>query len=133
MTRELEEYIWKYQLCKTENLFEDWEAFVDFLFAQGASVESVLWFEHIPVSEQKGYLRPDKYPDPADPQYLYQETPEFQDELEEKTREEIKAYIRSVREKSPDRELVPCFYLYDKDPRFLNCMVDIIYLHNSLT
>ena len=45
ITEKVKQYIEANMLCR-ENLFYDWEHFLELLFAESGKVESILWFEH---------------------------------------------------------------------------------------
>ena len=112
ITEEIKRYMEKNKLC-SENLFHDWAAFLEFLFAQGGCVEAILWFEYVHVSQQETSLGAGGYRDENNPGYMYAETFIFQEGLEKKTREEVIAYIRSVIAAYPGHTLIPSFYLAD--------------------
>ncbi len=95
----------------SEYLFTDWKEFLDLLYAQGGSVESILWFEYIKISEQKKSIGAGGYKDKFHPDYMYAETQIFEKDLEHKSIYEIKEYIKSVFEEYPNNKLMPLFYI----------------------
>ena len=88
------EYIARHRLNR-ECLFEDWEAFLDFLYGKGGRIKAVLFYEN-----RDG---------------IYEQTRIMMNGLERKKIESLKKLIRSVLDEHAYQKLLPCFYLYDKE------------------
>ena len=112
ITEKLKQYIEENKVC-SENMFRDWTAFLELLFAQGGCVESILWFEYVRISEQKNSLGAGGYQDKNNPKYMYAETNIYQTGLENKTLVEVTEYIQSTFATYSDHTLVPSFDLVD--------------------
>lgn len=104
----LKQYIEENKLC-SENMFYDWEVFLDLVFAQGCRIESILWFEHVLVSEQKNSLGGGGYLDKTNPDYMYAETHIYKGNMENMLLVEIKEYIQSIIASYPNNKLLPSF------------------------
>jgi hypothetical protein len=105
-----------------ELLFEDWEAFLNVLYAEGGRVESILWWDHCKLSEQGSSVGMGGYKDPHDPDYMYAETQLFQDGFASVSLEEIKERINRQREEGlqydggyKSHDLMPSFYLVNNE------------------
>lgn len=112
ITDKVKQYIEDNKLC-SENLFRDWESFLELLFDQGGCVEAVLWFEYVLISEQKNSLGGGGYIDKVNPKYMFAETHLYESEMENKSIIEIKEYIKSIVENYPKNNLVPSFYIVE--------------------
>ena len=119
LTQKVKTYISNHQLCP-EYLFDDWVEFLELLYEEGGCVESILWFEHVRIIDQKDSLGGGGYRDKTNPEYMYAETHLFKDGLETNTLAEIKEYI--IREKKAgfrygskykSHNLVPSFQIAD--------------------
>lgn len=110
MSEKLQEFIAKHKLC-SEFLFDDWEKFIELLYSEGGRVESILWFEHIKISQQKNSLGSGGYIDKNNPDYMYAETQIFKNEMEKFTLPHIKEYIKSTLSSYPNNSLVPSFFI----------------------
>lgn len=110
MTPRLKAYIEDNKLC-SEYLFADWEEFLELLYEEGGYAESVLWFEHIKISDQKQSLGSGGYKDKSNPDYMYAETQIFDGDFEHNSVYEVKKYIKTVLEKYPNNKLIPSFYI----------------------
>ena len=102
----------------SEYLFKDWEAFLDILYEEGGRVSSILWWDHCRKNLQHASIRSGGYTDPDDQEWMYAETWLHEDGFEERSLEDIKAYIREMRQhgailgdKYITFDLVPSFYL----------------------
>ncbi len=112
ITDKVKQYIEDNKLC-SENLFRDWESFLELLFDQGSCVEAVLWFEYVLISEQKNSLGGGGYIDKVNPKYMFAETHLYESEMENKSIIDIKEYIKSIVENYPKNNLVPSFYIVE--------------------
>ena len=92
-------------------LFRNWKEFIDILFANHGKVKFILWFEHIEICKQADSMGVGGYRDPDNPEYMFAETMLFDDELENKSLEEIKEHILSVIQQYPNNKLIPSFYI----------------------
>ena len=117
ISNKLKSYITEHCFC-SEYLFKDWESFLDILYAEGARVTSVMWWDHCNKSEQDLSAGSGGYVDPENPEYIYTETQLFKDGLETYTLDEIKEYIQKQRKsciqyghRYVSHDLVPSFYL----------------------
>ena len=110
ITEKVKQYVEANRLC-SENLFYDWKQFLELLFAEGGKVESILWFEHILISEQVNSLGGGGYKDVANPEYMYAETYICENGMESKSLLEVKAYIESVIASFPQNHLMPSFFI----------------------
>ena len=108
ITEKVKQYIEENKLC-SENIFYDWEAFLELLFAQGCRVESILWFEYVLVSEQRNSLGGGGYIDKTNPDYMYAETCIYKDNMENMLLWDIKEYIQSIIASYPNNKLLPSF------------------------
>ena len=93
MTKILEEYIENKKVC-SEYLFQDWREFLEVLYSQGGHIESILWFEHIKISEQKKSLGTGGYIDNFNQDYMYAETNFFEHGFDNKSLCEINDHIK---------------------------------------
>ena len=108
ITNKVLQYIEEHRLCR-EFLFDDWPGFLELLYEQGGCVESVLWFEHVLITEQKNSLGGGGYVDKTDAKYMYAETYLCNNNLKNKTLDEVKEYIESVISAYPEHKLIPSF------------------------
>ena len=120
ITQNLQNYIDDYAFC-SEYLFKDWESFLDILYSEGGHISSILWWDYCAKSQQNESVGSGGYSDPENNDYMYAETQLFEDGLETKTLDEIKAYINQMRktgiqygDQYKSHNLVPSFYLADK-------------------
>ncbi len=119
ISQRIRKYISDNTFC-SEFLFEDWEHFLDLLYAEGGRVSSILWWDHCTEVQHSESVGSGGYPDPRNKEYLYAETQSFKDDLETKTLDEIKDYINQVRktgiqygDKYKSHDLIPSFYIVD--------------------
>lgn len=105
----LMEYIQNNKLC-TDNIFANWKEFLDLLYAQGGCVESILWYEYVPVDQQAESMGGGGYLDKTNPDYMYAETHIYEKGLACKSRLEVEAYIESVIASYPQNHLMPAFF-----------------------
>jgi hypothetical protein len=110
LTPRLKAYIEDNKLC-SEYLFADWEEFLELLYEEGGYAESVLWFEHIKISDQKQSLGSGGYKDKSNPDYMYAETHIFKNEMENLSLHEINNYIESIIASYPNNKLIPSFFI----------------------
>ncbi len=103
IAKEIEDYSRQHRLIG-ENLFEDWEGFLDFLYEKGVSVKAILFYE---CKDGR-----------------YEQTRIMMNGLEEDSIEEVKTWIRSTEAEHPNQKLLPCFYLYDRDMPDLSAFDD---------
>ena len=111
------QYVAEHAFC-AECLFKDWESFLDVLYEEGGHVSAILWWDHCRKAEQYASSGSGGYTDPDDPEYMYAETQLFTEGLENRTLDEIKAYIDQQRaaglrygNQYVSHDLVPSFYL----------------------
>ena len=104
----VKQYIEENKLC-SENIVNDWEAFLELVFAQGCRVESILWFEYVLVSEQKNSLGGGGYIDETNSEYMYSETYIYKDKMENMLLSDVKEYIQSILLSYPNNNLLPSF------------------------
>lgn len=116
-SRKIKEYIAEHAFC-SEYLFKDWESFLDFLYAQGGHISSILWWDHCKKSQHHESVGSGGYTDPENDEYVYAETQLYKEGLETDTLDEIKEYIKQERKngfrygsKCRSHDLVPSFYL----------------------
>lgn len=117
ISKKVQAYIEEHSFC-SEYLFKDWEAFLDLLYEEGGRVSSILWWDHCRKDLQHASIGSGGYTDPDDPEWMYAETWLYEDGFEERSLEDIKAYIQGIREEDlilGDKyiifDLVPSFYL----------------------
>ncbi|MBR2676209.1 MAG: hypothetical protein IKE28_04785 [Solobacterium sp.] len=114
ISEEVKEYIESHKLC-SENLFEDWEAFLDFLYPRGGRVEAILWFERVLIDDQELNQYTRGYEDVMDPTYMYLETKYYEDGFEFLDPDDIKVYIESMLEDYEGQDMKPSFYLFEEN------------------
>ncbi len=114
ITEEVKNYIETHQLCP-ENLFRNWEAFLDYLYPRGGRVEAILWYEHVLIDDHELTPCTRGYEDPEDPPYMYLETKYYEDGLEFLDPDDIKVYIESMLEDYAGQDMLPGFYLYSEN------------------
>ena len=117
ISKKLQAYIEYHSFCSVY-LFKDWEAFLDILYEEGGRVSSILWWDHCIKNLQHASIGSGGYTDPDDQEWMYAETWLHEDGFEERSLEDIKAYIREMRadglilgDKYITFDLVPSFYL----------------------
>lgn len=110
VTERLKQYIDNHKLC-SENLFDNWNEFLELLFSEGGCVEAVLWFEYVLISEQKNSLGGGGYRDANNPNYMYAETCIYQEDLKGKSLLELTEYIQATMDSYPEHKLFPSFHL----------------------
>lgn len=110
ITDKVKQYIEDNRLC-SENMFCDWEEFLELLFSQGGRVEAILWFEYVHISEQKKSLGGGGYRDNENPDCIYAETHIYDDGMENKSFSDIKEYVQNVIESYPNSKLLPSFFI----------------------
>lgn len=103
------EYIAAHRLC-SENLFEDWESFLDLLYDGGGRVGYILWYEHVAITQQAASLGHGGYPDRKNYDYMYAETDLHQRQMENMTLPQVKEYIHATIAAHPNHKLIPCFF-----------------------
>ena len=108
ITNTVIQYIEEHKLC-FDYLFADWSEFLKLLYDQGGCVESILWFEHVLITEQKNSLGSGGYIDKNNVEYMYAETYLGNNDLKNKTLEEVNEYIESVISAYPNHKLLPSF------------------------
>ena len=113
----IKEYIKEHSFCQ-ENIFKDWESFLNLLYSEGGCVFAILWYDHCKKEEHQMSVGSGGYLDPEDPGFIYAETREYENGLETKSLLEIKEYIADIRakgirygDKYVSHDLVPAFYL----------------------
>ena len=119
MNHRVQKYIDDHSFC-SEYLFKDWEAFLDYLYEEGGRVSSILWWDHCRKNMNQVSCGSGGYTDPDAQEWMYAETWLHEDGFEERSLEDIKAYIHEMREqglilgdKYISHDLVPSFYLAD--------------------
>ena len=108
ITNKVLKYIEEHKLC-SDYLFDDWSEFLELLYEQGGAVKSVLWFEHVLITEQEKSLGGGGYMDKNNMEYMYAETYICNNDLNNKTLGEVNEYIRSVISAYPNHKLIPSF------------------------
>ncbi|MBR0137340.1 MAG: GNAT family N-acetyltransferase [Erysipelotrichaceae bacterium] len=115
----LREFIKENSFCP-EYLFKNWDEFLELLYAGGGKVKSILWWDHCAKDEQKDSIGAGGYIDPDDPECMYAETQNYDDDLESLTLSQIREHIEKQRreglkygDKYISHELIPSFYLDD--------------------
>ena len=94
----------------TDIIVDDWEGFVDFLYAKNYRVLSILWWEYIKISEQGDMSLGGGGPlDPNNVEFMWSETIIGQEFSDISTAFEIKAYIVQVKQKYRLHNIVPSF------------------------
>ena len=86
ITNKVLKYIEEHKLC-SDYLFDDWSEFLKLLYEQGGCVESILWFEHVLITEQEKSLGGGGYIDKNNAEYMYAETYICNNDLKNKTLE----------------------------------------------
>ena len=110
ITDVVKQYIDEHKVC-SDILFNNWEEFLKLLFSEGGCVESILWFEYVLISEQKNSLGGGGYVDKDNSDYMYAETFICQNNMEDKSIEEVDEYIKSIISYYPNHKLIPSFYI----------------------
>ena len=101
----------------SELVFQDWEPFLDLLYAEGGQVSAILWWDHCKRTEHSKSIGSGGHVDPRNPEYLFAETPLYEYGLETKSLDEIKAYIREIINSDIrfgdyiSFDLIPSFYI----------------------
>jgi len=115
----LQNYIDNNAFC-SEYLFNDWESFLDLLYAEGGRISSILWWDHCTEKQLHESVGSGGYRDPENEEFIYAETQLYKEGLETYTLDEIKEYIIQERNigfqygsKYRSHNLVPSFYLAD--------------------
>lgn len=111
MNRNVEEYIHKHKISKTNALiFRDWEEFLYILYENSGRVEMIVWYEYCKINEQLigagGYL------DTENQGFMWAETQLFETDLHKKSLNEILEFILKVRKEYSNCDLYPEFYLH---------------------
>ena len=116
----IQKYIDDHTFC-SEYLFKDWEAFLDLLYAEDGRISSILWWDYCRKDMNHISCGSVGYTDPDDREWMYAETQLHEDGFEEKSLQDIKAYIHETREhglilgdKYISHDLVPSFYLVEE-------------------
>ena len=116
----IQKYIDDHTFC-SEYLFKDWETFLDLLYAEDGRISSILWWDYCRKDMNHISCGSGGYTDPDDREWMYAETQLHEDGFEEKSLEDIKAYIHETREhglilgdKYISHDLVPSFYLVEE-------------------
>ena len=119
ISERVQNYIDNHAFC-SEYLFRDWESFLDFLYAEGGRISSILWWDHCTRKQLSESVGSGGYRDPDNEDYIYAEPQLYMEGLETYTLDEIKAYINQERkrglrygDKYRSHDLVPSFYLAD--------------------
>ena len=108
ITNKVLKYIEENKLC-SDYLFDDWSEFLKLLYEQGGCVESILWFEHVLIAEHEKSLGGGGYIDKNNVEYMYAETYICNNDLKNKTLDEVNEYIKSVVYAYPNHKLIPSF------------------------
>ena len=110
MCRDVEEYIEKNAFC-SELIFKNWGEFLNIIYTNGKNISAILWWDYCLIEKQKESLGAGGYKDPKNPEYMFAETQFYDDGFETKSLAEVLEYIKLMREKYPENNLVPSFYL----------------------
>ena len=110
MSEKIQEFFEKHKIC-SEFLFVEWEEFIELLYSEGGRVDSILWFEHIEISQHNNSLGSGGYKDKNNPNYMYAETHIFKNEMENLSLHEINNYIESIIASYPNNKLIPSFFI----------------------
>ena len=120
LSNRVKEYIAEHSFC-SEYLFKDWVTFLEVLYSEGGRVSAILWWDHCKKNMQNMSVGGGGYSDPDDTDYMYAETPFYEDGFETKTLDEIKDHIYATRksglilgDKYFSFDLVPSFYFEER-------------------
>lgn len=110
MNTQLEQYIQKHKVSSVNFLvFRNWEEFLNILFSNNGHVEMIIWYEYCRINEQQigmgGYIDEEKRG------YMWTETDIYEENLQQKSMNEILEYISETRSKYIDYNLYLEFYI----------------------
>lgn len=94
-----------------EMLFEDWQEFLELLYANHGVVSEILFYEYCKISEQQDSLGGDGYKDVNNSEYMYAETMIYERNLQDCSYEEILKYIDTIKKQHPNHDLFPSFFV----------------------
>ncbi|MBE5933872.1 MAG: hypothetical protein E7263_10695 [Lachnospiraceae bacterium] len=106
----LSEYIEQNKLCN-EFIFEDYNKFLEILFASNGVVSMIVWFDYCKIANQSEFLGAGGYIDKRDNDYMWAETQIYEIGLDNKTLSEILQYIEDIKNTYQDYKLYPAFYI----------------------
>lgn len=110
MNSQLEQYIQNHKVSTVDILiFRDWEEFSNILFFNNGRVEMIVWYEYCRINEQK--IGMGGYKDFENLGYMWAETYLFEVDMQEKSLNEILAYISKMKEEYLCYNLYPEFYI----------------------
>lgn len=119
ISQKVKDYIAEQSFC-SDYLFKDWEAFLKLLYEEGGRINAILWWDHCKKEEHHLSVGMGGYTDLEDSEYVYAETPLFEEGLETKTLKEITEHIMNVKssglrygDNCISHELVPSFFLVE--------------------
>ena len=110
MRNAIKEYIILNKLCN-EYIFEDYNEFLEILFANNGVVSMIVWFDYCKIENQSESLGSGGYIDRRDNAYMWAETQIYEIGFENKSLLEILDYIEDIIGKYQDYKLYPAFYL----------------------
>ena len=119
VSQAVKDYIDEHAFC-SEYLFRDWESFLDLLYSEGGRISSILWWDYCSQSQLSESVGAGGYKDPKNGDFIFAETQFYEDNMETKSLNEIKEYIKQEIKngfqydgKYKSHDLVPSFYLKD--------------------
>ena len=110
MDGNLAQYIQKHKISKSSALiFRDWGQFLHTLYQNNSRVEMIIWYEYCKINEQQigmgGYI------DTENQGFMWAETQLFKTDLQEKSLDDLLAYISEIRNQYSGYNLYPEFYI----------------------
>lgn len=112
MNTNVRQYIQKHKVTTANALiFRDWEEFLNILYQNNGRISMIVWYEYCRINEQQ--LGMGGYIDEENKGYMWAETLIYEENLQEKTLNEILEYISEVRKEYSDYDLYPEFYLQE--------------------
>ena len=110
MDRKLEQYIQKHKISKSNALiFRDWEPFLHILYQNNRCVKMIIWYEYCKINERK--IGMGGYTDTENQGFMWAETQLFETDLQEKSLDDLLAYISGIRNQYSAYNLYPEFYI----------------------
>ena len=110
MDRDLDQYIQTYKISKSNALiFRDWKQFLHILYQNNRRVKMIIWYEYCRINEQQigmgGYI------DTENQGFMWAETQLFETDLQEKTLNDLLAYMSEICNQYSNYNLHPEFYI----------------------
>ena len=110
MNATIEKYIHEHKVCGAD-IFPNPEEFLQILFENGGHVQMIVWYDYCKIAEQHKSLGSGGYRDLQNVEYMWAETPFYENELSGKSLGEILDYISEIRNQYTDCNLYPEFYI----------------------